>query len=213
MSTHTRKKANQSTKITSFFPSTSSPNPSDTVPIRPQLPAQIQSSLLNVGMRIRKSVPEGYKTHKTLPSSQPALHSHTLLSAQSPPPPPSSAPPVLDARARELQPFCGLHSVGGWASQPSLPSLTSSMSSAATVPLEGRNKRRLSVDEEEDGYAVDMEREMDAYFDDGDEEDNDVVQRRIARPRAARMAGKTLGVVDDFDDADVGFLAPMDVDG
>lgn len=81
------------------------------------------------------------------------------------------------------------------------------------MPLEGRNKRRLSVDEEEDGYAVDMEREMDAYFDDGDEEDNDVVQRRIARPRAARMAGKTLGVVDDFDDADVGFLAPMDVDG
>ncbi|KAF2461760.1 ribonucleotide reductase inhibitor-domain-containing protein [Lineolata rhizophorae] len=33
---------------------------------QPALPAAVQSSLLNVGMRVRKSVPEGYKTHKTL---------------------------------------------------------------------------------------------------------------------------------------------------
>ncbi|KAI4129217.1 MAG: hypothetical protein LQ338_002329 [Usnochroma carphineum] len=38
-------------------------------PSPPKLPTAIQSSLLNVGMRIRKSVPEGYKTQITKTSS------------------------------------------------------------------------------------------------------------------------------------------------
>lgn len=39
----------------------------------PTLPATIQTSLLSVGMRIRKSVPEGYKTK---PKQPPPIHHH-----------------------------------------------------------------------------------------------------------------------------------------
>ena len=35
----------------------------------PSLPASIQSSLLNVGMRVRKSVPEGYKIEPSFGSA------------------------------------------------------------------------------------------------------------------------------------------------
>ncbi|KAK6603562.1 ribonucleotide reductase inhibitor [Botrytis cinerea] len=57
--------AGSQSQITSYFtPGTTSlpapPTPSQYQP--PTLPNQIQSSLLSVGMRIRKSVPEGYKT-------------------------------------------------------------------------------------------------------------------------------------------------------
>ncbi|KAF2199385.1 hypothetical protein GQ43DRAFT_442529 [Delitschia confertaspora ATCC 74209] len=79
----------------------------------PTLPATVQSSLLNVGMRVRKSVPEGYKTHvkpTNLPSIQTTLSPVTIAKNVKPP-----RDPVPDAyqHARELLPFCGLHKVGG----------------------------------------------------------------------------------------------------
>jgi hypothetical protein len=86
--------------------------------LAPEVPGQVQTDLLNVGMRVRKSVPEGYKTHKmsALPSIQTALSSKPTLEVK----PPREAVPGDSVHQRELLPFCGLHKVGGmgFAEQP-----------------------------------------------------------------------------------------------
>lgn len=74
----------------------------------PALPNDILSSLLGVGARVRKSVPEGYKTE------QKKLTAYTI-------------PMKTDSTSRvntmtttvysELQPFCGIHRVGNLAVQ------------------------------------------------------------------------------------------------
>jgi len=93
--------------------------------LAPQVPGHVQADLLQVGMRVRKSVPEGYKTHSSKMSNLPSIQ--TTLSK-----PPTTtitavglhvkAPrdPVPDAfvHQRELLPFCGLHKIGGFAEQP-----------------------------------------------------------------------------------------------
>lgn len=90
--------------------------------LAPPVPGHVQADLLQVGMRVRKSVPEGYKTHSTKMSNLPSIQ--TTLSK-----PPTTtisldlkAPrdPVPDAfvHQRELLPFCGLHKIGGFAEQP-----------------------------------------------------------------------------------------------
>jgi hypothetical protein len=96
----------------------------------PTVPGHIQADLLSVGMRVRKSVPEGYKTHKSnaglsLPSIQTTLSNSqkTTSSTQQNPDVYSVKPPrdpVPDAlqHQRELLPFCGLHKIGGYAEQP-----------------------------------------------------------------------------------------------
>ncbi|KAM3068440.1 hypothetical protein ACMFMG_009579 [Clarireedia jacksonii] len=89
--------------ITNYFSPSLSPSIPTTVapqPTQPTLPHPIQSSLLSVGMRIRKSVPEGYKTGS----------------------PPSTITPKYRgtrprAGMRELTPFCGLMKTGGLAVQ------------------------------------------------------------------------------------------------
>lgn len=104
----------------------------------PSVPGPVQASLLSVGMRVRKSVPEGYKTHKTGPLSLPSIQ--TTLSngnrtitasatttttapvvssndAYSVKPPRDPVPDALQHQ-RELLPFCGLHKIGGYAEQP-----------------------------------------------------------------------------------------------
>lgn len=92
-------------------------------------PESVQADLLSVGMRVRKSVPEGYKTHKTvsLPSIQ------TTMLARSPNgsstttmttvqeysvKPPRDPVPAHVQHQRELLPFCGLQKIGGYAEQP-----------------------------------------------------------------------------------------------
>ena len=86
--------------------------------LAPSLPGQVQTDLLSVGMRVRKSVPEGYKTQKvsTLPSIQTTLVKPTMSSLEVRPP----REPVPDdfVHQRELLPFCGLHKIGGYAEQP-----------------------------------------------------------------------------------------------
>ncbi|KAF2008904.1 hypothetical protein BU24DRAFT_428894 [Aaosphaeria arxii CBS 175.79] len=94
----------------------------------PQVPGSVQASLLSVGMRVRKAVPEGYKTLKSsngtaLPSIQ-----TTLLSSASSKTPSTTETYVVKPAAgfvedglqhqRELLPFCGLHKIGGYAEQP-----------------------------------------------------------------------------------------------
>lgn len=89
----------------------------------PAPPPSVQSNLLNVGMRVRKSVPEGYKTNsfayspffvedrdiQTVPTSTlaPALGQRILPVAKTRP----------RAGVRELTPFCGILKVGGMAQQ------------------------------------------------------------------------------------------------
>ncbi|KAK3065361.1 hypothetical protein LTS18_011884 [Coniosporium uncinatum] len=99
-------------QITSFFTQTDhdaylSTAAASSPASQPILPSQIQASLINVGMRVRKSVAEGYKTHKT----QPLITSYSDN---------QQLPTFGAARSKELAPFCGLHRTGGLAAQASL---------------------------------------------------------------------------------------------
>lgn len=145
--------------------------PSFTVP----LPEPVQSQLMNMGMRIRKSVPEGYKTHKTLPamppqSSMPAFKP-TLIHSESAP---SSSAPALYSKSNELVPMCGLHKIGGYASQPPtssvVPSLVYSQSTLASsdlsMPVTPANTLKRSHDDE-------VEDELDAFFEEQKDKDSD----------------------------------------
>ena len=80
----------------------------------PPLPPSVQANLLSVGMRVRKSVPEGYKTGTysafTLFSDPTPVRQVQELKTKKPFPGP---------RARELAPFCGIMKVGGLAQQQS----------------------------------------------------------------------------------------------
>ncbi|GFF58656.1 hypothetical protein IFM61606_05790 [Aspergillus udagawae] len=78
----------------------------------PILPAKIQSSLLSVGMRVRKSVAEGYKTKGVKMFDAPtstitisAKHEHST----------SRGCPTIRA---ELAPFCGLSKSSDYTIQP-----------------------------------------------------------------------------------------------
>ncbi|KAI9675721.1 MAG: hypothetical protein M1817_001088 [Caeruleum heppii] len=79
----------------------------------PELPATIQSSLLNVGMRIRKVVPEGYHLTKNTPRFEPRFSSR---SAQAEPVDRNES--SLQPTPTELTPYCGIMKVGGYAQQP-----------------------------------------------------------------------------------------------
>ena len=117
MAASTSRKRQYQPSVTSYFnrdaghSSTTSSRPMS--PLSPPLPAETQASLLSVGMRVRKSVPEGYKTHKTLSSPGFPFPSTAPVASTSPARPLYNTP-----SSRELTPFCGLHKVGGWASQP-----------------------------------------------------------------------------------------------
>ncbi|GAW16440.1 hypothetical protein ANO14919_058680 [Xylariales sp. No.14919] len=125
-------------QITSFFAaqhhntttvsssSSSSPNgnycinPLQSTPQRPDsapnLPPSIQANLLSVGMRVRKSVPEGYKTGSysafaLWDDSDTDTVTETMVEGQRSRANAFSSP-------RELLPFCGINKVGGLATQP-----------------------------------------------------------------------------------------------
>ncbi|KAI0400940.1 hypothetical protein F4802DRAFT_583069 [Xylaria palmicola] len=117
-------------QITSFFTSatgTPGSSPPDTSPISqtpstqqpsstPALPASVQANLLSVGMRIRKSVPEGYKTK--------GYNAFALWDERDTSPATAAMGEGQRSRAnafsspRELLPFCGIHKVGGLDTQP-----------------------------------------------------------------------------------------------
>ena len=99
-------------QITSFFnPSTSAGDLSSEPLRQPALPSSVQTNLLSVGMRIRKSVPEGYKT---------AGHSaFKLWTDNSTPSSATTRSTPSKSVGRELLPFCGINNVGGFDTQPS----------------------------------------------------------------------------------------------
>lgn len=112
-------------------------------------------------MRVRKSVPEGYKTG--------SYSAFTLFADNAPAVHKSTAPIRSQARARELTPFCGILKVGGLAQQhwggndvggdcfgmgeedeDDLPVLSqSSTISNDSVVKCGERKRRLVFDEDD----------------------------------------------------------------
>ncbi|KAI1091389.1 ribonucleotide reductase inhibitor-domain-containing protein [Rostrohypoxylon terebratum] len=134
-------------QITSFFsasPSPSSPSSSQHLDVPPSppcinsppLPATVQANLLSVGMRVRKSVPEGYKTGNY--SAFSLFDEHTNAT-------PKTYSTMVEGRSRanaistprELLPFCGIHKVGGLDTQPehASPSIPLSASSFSLQPL------------------------------------------------------------------------------
>ncbi|KAI0886191.1 ribonucleotide reductase inhibitor-domain-containing protein [Annulohypoxylon maeteangense] len=133
--------------ITSFFnsasPSSSSSSQHLNIPSSPPyvnsppLPATVQANLLSVGMRVRKSVPEGYKTGSYsafgLFDENATTNPNTMVEGR------SRANAI--STPRELLPFCGIHRVGGLDTQPDhpspflLPTSSSSISTSARHPL------------------------------------------------------------------------------
>ncbi|KAF2034089.1 hypothetical protein EK21DRAFT_97854 [Setomelanomma holmii] len=89
--------------------------------LAPPVPAHVQADLLQVGMRVRKSVPEGYKTQlkiSTLPTITTTLVHPSTTSISLDVKPPRDPVPDDFVHQRELLPFCGLHKIGGYAEQP-----------------------------------------------------------------------------------------------
>ncbi|UKZ72001.1 uncharacterized protein TrAtP1_012938 [Trichoderma atroviride] len=152
-------------QITSFFaaqmPNSSSPAAADASSLRAPLPANVQANLLSVGMRVRKSVPEGYKTTGTsafklwTDSTRPGevKASSQMMSTGKP----------ASAVSRELLPFCGINKVGGLDTQPEfvyddgdieVPALDEipelSMSQESTDSVENGLSRKRFYDEQDD---------------------------------------------------------------
>ncbi|KAI1472476.1 ribonucleotide reductase inhibitor-domain-containing protein [Daldinia caldariorum] len=92
----------------------------------PSLPASVQANLLSVGMRVRKSVPEGYKTGSYsafgLWDERNNNNTNNKITTS------GSAAVMGEGRSRanaistsrELLPFCGIHKVGGLSPQPEI---------------------------------------------------------------------------------------------
>lgn len=124
--------------ITSFFNKTTSTATSANVTSKvssqpplngPHIPGQVQTDLLNVGMRVRKAIPEGYKTGSaysgfTLWSEDNISNPTTTDDSYATPTNPAAAP---TSYLRELEPFCGINRVGGLAFQPSHNNSSSSI--------------------------------------------------------------------------------------
>lgn len=79
------------------------------------LDSSVQSSLLTVGMRIRKSVPEGYKTQiAASQNSSRALHEPSFfVGSEGTNAAGSSSSNAQSRHSTDLTPYCGLHKVGG----------------------------------------------------------------------------------------------------
>lgn len=186
-------------------------------------------------MRVRKSVPEGYKTHKTLGEAGFPFPSTAPISSAPP------RPAYSSESSRELAPFCGLHKVGGWAQQQSsfnpppssapaalrtanadydesIPALSMSQS---TMPSTQSSflAQQQPVKTNKRSYEEEIEDELDAYFSEVEEEDHEtlIAKRAIAQPRNSMQKvpagnGQVAIVGEDGDFEEAAFLAPMDVD-
>ncbi|EEA26315.1 hypothetical protein TMatcc_005417 [Talaromyces marneffei ATCC 18224] len=111
------KKRRFQSPITSYFTTSTTQENSDlsyqnysapTNTPTPTIPSNILSSLLGVGARVRKSVPEGYKTE------QKKLTAYTIpVKTNSA----SRSTTTTTTVYSELQPFCGINKVGNFAVQ------------------------------------------------------------------------------------------------
>ncbi|KAK0944280.1 hypothetical protein LTR48_001057 [Friedmanniomyces endolithicus] len=233
-SSHVRKRQYQPS-IKSYFSDHTGVSQTSRSPLSPPLDAATQASLLSVGMRVRKSVPEGYKTHKTVglegfpfPSTAPAIASAPSRSSHN----------DTAAISRGLMPFCGLHKTGGLAYQPQAYMPSSSAPAAAGVgqaygkaDTPGLTSSQHTISSTQSSFASlaspggvpskkrtfeeEMEDDLDVYFDEVDAVDSAMAVRVIAKPKASLRRVATdehMQATDgqDFDDAV--FLAPMELD-
>ncbi|OJD22185.1 hypothetical protein ACJ73_06470 [Blastomyces percursus] len=135
-SSSTSKRRRFQVPITKYFPSDNAESPScgsshfnysaPTHSPVPSLPHKVQSSLLSVGMRVRKSVPEGYKT---------TTATRTVFHI------PHTGSPSTTSYA-ELAPFCGVLKMGNLAVQTS------------PVPTLGPHQTMHALDEEWDKGSI-----------------------------------------------------------
>ncbi|KAK2591927.1 hypothetical protein QQS21_010369 [Conoideocrella luteorostrata] len=150
--------------ITSFFSARATGDEASEAqaPRLPLLPSSVQANLLSVGMRVRKSVPEGYKTSGT--SAFKLWTDNTPL-----PTPRAHSSNTLRASSRELLPFCGINKVGGLDSQPvfqideeeeqipdldAVPELTMSQESAESNAPESSRKRLYNDNDSDECPAM-----------------------------------------------------------
>jgi hypothetical protein len=203
-------------------------------PMSPPLPAETQSSLLSVGMRVRKSVPEGYKTHKTMATEEFPFPSTAPVNAV------QARPAYTATNSRELAPFCGLHKIGGLSNQTSFTAPPSSAPPAFHIrrdsngSMPGLSMSQSTLPFTQDSvmsnvapalsnkrsYEEDIEDDLDAYFDEVEAQEHmaPAEGRRFATLKTSRrkqMNGgvgvytSTIGIAEDFEEAP--FLAPLDM--
>ncbi|KAI6780919.1 uncharacterized protein J7T54_003060 [Emericellopsis cladophorae] len=213
-------------QITSFFSSRGQSGESPPVEsIRgPSLPANVEANLLSVGMRVRKSVPEGYKTvgpsafklwtDDTRPSSLGAQQQHPRPQMKKP------TPTLSRATSRELTPFCGINSIGGLSEQPAsyyedeeeelpgldeIPGLTMSQESNESTATDASSRKRfLDDDEEDEDNYEDHARNL------GDSVNGRIVavpRSRVRKATSFQQDQENMAIDNDFDDAD--FLVHM----
>ncbi|KAF5013652.1 hypothetical protein FDECE_344 [Fusarium decemcellulare] len=145
-------------QITSFFNAKSPNDPVivSEVPREPALPSTVQANLLSVGMRVRKSVPEGYKTAGT--SAFKIWTDNAPVAAST-----VRATPTK-VSSRELLPFCGINKVGGLDTQPdfeqddvpgldAIPELTMSQETAESIDSHESSRKRIFDDDDDELYV------------------------------------------------------------
>jgi hypothetical protein len=125
-------------QITSFFNARSSDESAIAEadkPMQPTLPSNVQANLLSVGMRVRKSVPEGYKTKGTsafkLWTDNAPVNASTAI---------AKAPGK--GASRELLPFCGINKVGGLDTQPEFEDDVPDLDAIPELTMSKANFRR-----------------------------------------------------------------------
>ncbi|OAQ98453.1 hypothetical protein LLEC1_02880 [Akanthomyces lecanii] len=191
-------------QITSFFGAQSDLAAAETArqQQQPVLPASIQSNLLSVGMRVRKSVPEGYKTEGT--SAFKLWTDNTV----------PNAPKVRSSTrvaSRELLPFCGINKVGGFEPQPAfahgdvpdedaVPELTMSQETVDGSEETTTPSRKRIYDDDEDAQELHGELSPGSR---GNARLLAVPRSRKTKPAVGRHAGQENMKVDqDFEDAE-----------
>lgn len=133
----------------SFDPATSSPSSLSynhysavTNSPTPVVPAKVQSSLLSVGMRVRKSLADGYKTHQ----AKPEKHSTVSYNEDN-----GSATNPLNticsqsSTRSELAPFSGMSRLNEYATSQPLPHPTN---------YAHHHDRQITTDENIDAYSL-----------------------------------------------------------
>ncbi|KAL8860719.1 MAG: hypothetical protein Q9178_002749 [Gyalolechia marmorata] len=188
----------------------------------PRIPSAIQSSLLNVGMRVRKAVPEGYKT-KSFDEDMPQT--------------------MRDGRARasncsgytELVPYCGMVKIGGYDGMPLTPDIDvspgmlfeddafESVPSSQESVLEPENiavhqglrsmaAKRSFIDDEGDGEEFGLERAGQSASPGTVEMSGSISLRPIAQARNRRRATTKFKSACDGDFGEAPFLRDLNED-
>ena len=193
----------------------------------PAVPAKVQSSLLNVGMRVRKSVADGYKTLAVKPDEKPTYRPEQKQQQQQQP-----VRQYPGTSTSELAPFCGSSKTGYAAVQPlahpssamdyhhnklvtdegdafSLPSSSQESTESFEIPLNGQ-KRSYDSDDEMDDF-MDENDQPGGFFKGGALPATSLHGRTILAPTLGQQRRRFTSIknqkaaghmdVDDFEEA------------